>query len=104
MTTTSKRSKKIFRWFKSEKWCQGYCTAKDANDRPCYWNEAQATRWDLVGALFMCYPDKKKRLVARQKIEDRLHEMGWDNSLGMWNDVDGRKFQDIIKLCKSLNV
>jgi hypothetical protein len=64
-------------------WIKGH-TARDRFGRPCGANDPEATGWDLLGAINVCYPDQKERQEVLECIYSLLP--AGQKLLCMWND------------------
>lgn len=83
--------------FKTKKnWCQG-ASARSATGRAVKVDSPRAVAWCLGGALELCYhhdmrPDKKLSKVIKT------------NLFSNWNDDPKRKFSEVKRLVKELNL
>jgi hypothetical protein len=83
----------------SGKWTQG-ADAKDCFGDVVQFHSDSAESWCVGGALNKCYPDFSEMAKTMRKIVEYLDI----HSISVWNDSPERKFDDIVRLCKDLDI
>lgn len=89
---------------KPEKWCQGHM-AEDHFGKIINADSSLACRWCLVGAICRCYPidtgmEKLKDIVNKL---DKVSELPLI-SVGIWNDQAERTYDEVVALCRELDI
>jgi hypothetical protein len=56
----------------------------------------------LVGALLKLYPEMEKRVAVWRKLEIKLDQRygGTRPGILLWNDAEGRRWEDVAELLK----
>lgn len=104
MPTVKPRSKKIWRWLKQDMWSKKgiFGTNERGHSVPHY--DADIVKFTINGALFKCYPALTKREEIREKIQQELRRMGFDCSIGVWEERDTVSWEHVHKLLKKLGI
>jgi hypothetical protein len=82
----------------SSKWTQG-CMAKDKNGLTVFPKDCKAVSWCLIGGMNKCCPNIQQFTTMVNAAYCLLKR-----SISDWNDFPDRKFDDIVKLCKDLDI
>lgn len=86
-------------------WTQG-CAARTADGTPTLWNDPAAVRWDLLGAIYHCYPVAQGREVELRCIE-KLFGRGkrkLGQCLSVWGDDLRRTYAEVIRVVAELGI
>ena len=85
-------------------WTQG-CAARTADGTPTLWNDPAAVKWDLLGAIYHCYPIGQAREVELrviQKLFGCKRKLG--QCLSVWGDDCRRTYAEVIRVVADLGI
>lgn len=93
------------------KWTQG-ATARDNDDNVVGFDEENATKFCLFGAILVAYEEfddfshvsTKEKICKRVVAELKKKTGDKDMTIHKWNDHKDRKFSDIKALCRELDI
>lgn len=84
---------------KPEKWCKG-AYAKNAANEETHWQAPEASSWCLDGALCRCYGNDACVNDFEPLIRNHLQAA----NIATWNDSPKRTWEDVVKLCRELDI
>ena len=93
-------------FFESHGWCRSV-NARLASGRTCNYYSWWAKSWSLWGATMLLYPGEGTRvcrILHAEIISLDPRFANSSNSIIAWNDVKGRTKQQVIELCKRLDI
>lgn len=79
-----------------DKFCKGAC-CRDVNGKDTPYDSPYTYSWCLFGAINKCYPENYSEMCD---IIDKYIGLG----LVRWNDKPERTYEDIVSLCKTLDI
>ena len=86
----------------ASKWTQGtFARDKDGNDAD--WSSPSATCWCLKGEVNNCYRDSSEYAI-HDKIRTDIGGSAWSISIPEWNDDPNRTYEDVVAVCKKLDI
>ena len=81
-----------------DKWTQ-HTTARNTDGIVCNAWDPEAASWCLAGAAEACYPEREKGDSVFGRIAQACGEHIVD-----WNDNKARTYQEVIELCRKLDI
>ena len=98
---------KLSTFLASHSWCQG-ALAGDAAGEPCEPQWPEAVSWSLLGAMILLPLNdylRAARLLLAELPPIDLYRSPWHQSpIRKWNDQPGRTKEDVIELCRRLDI
>jgi len=90
---------KIKDFLNNGNWIKGHM-ARDRFGKPCGVLDHEATGWDLLGAMRVCYPDQKEYQEVATCIYSLLPT--GQRLICLWND--GVQWEDVCKILRLADV
>lgn len=85
-----------------DKWCKGNLAVNKSNE-PVMEDEKSACKWCLIGALYKCYSDSTQIVLDTEYLLSKKLRVDI-NEIEVWNDDPNTTYEDVIKLCKELDI